>query len=78
MLKIRHNKYSSVMDYYNFIYKLSFRDKEYSMLNDEQADDLLSTRKNIKHSNDSVIGKVLILFLIIIKEDSMFGLEMIN
>lgn len=60
MLGIRHNKYSSVMGIIKyFIYKLSFRDKEYSMFNDEQADDLLSTRKRILNiPNDSVIGKV--------------------
>jgi len=59
-LGIRHNKYSSLqgaIKYFND--KLLLRGKDYSMFNNEQIQDIVSTRKKmLNFSNDSVIGKV--------------------
>ena len=37
---------------------MKFRGREYSMLNDEQVDELVSTKKKSNGSNDSFVGKV--------------------
>jgi cell division protein FtsA len=61
---IRHNRYSSlfgIVKYFND--KLNLRGKEYSMFNNEQVQDLISTKKRlINFSNDSVMGKVFSYF----------------
>jgi len=57
MIGIRENKYSVVFGSIKyFVDKLKLREKEYTMLNDEKIEEMLSTRKKIGASN--VLGKV--------------------
>lgn len=56
---VRKNRFSpalGMIKYFNK--KLEFRGREYSMLNDEQISELVSTKKKTNSSNDSLVGKV--------------------
>ena len=56
---VRKNRFSSALGMVKYFNKkLEFRGREYSMLNDEQIDELVSTKKKISSSNDSFVGKV--------------------
>ncbi len=56
---VRKNRFSSALGMIKYFNKkLEFRGREYSMLNDEQVDELVSTKKKSNGSNDSFVGKV--------------------
>ena len=60
LVGIRNNKYSSAVgNIVYFINKLKLKGQDYTMVSDNYAEELSSTRKNIVNiSNDSMLGKV--------------------
>ena len=56
---VRNNMYSSAFGMIKyFYYKLESRGKTYSMFNESQAEELVSTNRKILGMNDSIIHKV--------------------
>lgn len=59
MLGIRNNKYSSCIgNIVYFINKLKLKNKNYSMLNEIESEELSIVRKNNYSSSDSMLGKI--------------------
>lgn len=60
LIGVRNNKYSSAIgNIIYFINKLKLRNKQYSMFNKKEIEELSSTKKNVINlSNDSMLGKV--------------------
>ena len=56
---VRKNRFSSSLGMIKYFHKkLEFRGRNYSMLSDEETDELVSTKKKSNVSNDSIVGKV--------------------
>ena len=64
-LGIRNNKYSSVSGIIKYYHeKLKFRDKGSRMFNEEQIEEMLNNKKNIKKTtNDTIVSKVFGYFI---------------
>lgn len=62
---IRNNKYSSVSGIIKYYHeKLKFRDKSSKMFNEEQIEEILNNKKNIKKTtNDTIVSKVFGYFI---------------
>ena len=60
LIGIRDNKYASAVgNIVYFITKLKLREKGYTMFNENDIEDLVSTKKNkLNMSNESMLGKV--------------------
>ena len=60
---VRSNIYSSVLGLIKYFhYKMELRGNSYSMFNDKQTENLISTKKKDNNSNDSIINKVFSYF----------------
>lgn len=56
---VRKNRFSSslgIIKYFNK--KLDFRGRQYSMIDEDQVNELISSKKKTNSSNDSIVGKV--------------------